>query len=221
MHFNTKNPTKTKMDFENFIITISVPYSVCIISFLGLVANIINITILLSIKIKTDSQKIYLIWCILDIVYLSFCGIIDTISSATWNGTYIDCLINHYVHLLLTNILTFEIICIQLIYFYHNYLLILRKNGLLDKKTVSKIVVVGITMVAGIVIFSPLLFIWEINPDDEKFKVELTKFGLGFGTTYLSIVTVVQSMISILPLVMFNAMTYSKYKKVLIFSKSK
>ncbi len=210
------------MNFTGLVLTISLPYSVTIISFAGLVTNTVNIIILFKIKSKTDIQRIRLVWCWLVMIYLLFCGIIDTISHYIFNKTVAVCWINLCIGRFLTNVLTITIILVQIVYFYFNYLLITKKRSIWFEKSSSKILLIIMITCFGIIVYSPLLTIWKpvYTESDKKCELKLSKFGQDYGKHFFLAVTMLQGLISSIPLIMFNLMTYYKYKKVLVFSKS-
>ncbi len=210
------------MNLTEFIYAVSVPYSVTIISFAGLITNSVNLLILFKIKSKTDLHHIRKLWCWLVIIYLLFYGIVDTLSNYKFHKTYADCLIHLYIGLFLTSVLTINIICVQIIYFYLNYLLIMNRRDTWFYTPIRRVFFIGVIMTVGALVYSPLIVIWDFERDknSQKCVLKLTEFGKGIGNSYVLVVAVLQSVIASVPLIMFNIMTYFKYKKVLVFSNS-
>lgn len=78
----------------------------------------------------------------------------------------------------------------------------------------------------GLIVCSPILMIMEIEPVEKsqknstvyKIKTKSTKEA---GLLFFIINAIVRSILAFVPLIMFNIMTYVKFKKKLIFPSSK
>ena len=78
----------------------------------------------------------------------------------------------------------------------------------------------------GLIVCSPILMIMEIEPVEKSLKNSTvykikTKSTKEAGLLFFIINAIVRSILAFVPLIMFNIMTYVKFKKKLIFPSSK
>ncbi len=77
----------------------------------------------------------------------------------------------------------------------------------------------------GLTFYSPVLFIWyikKINNTNNNYCIEKTESGeKGLWKLFFTINAAFRSILAFVPLIMFNIMTYVKFKKKLIFPSSK
>ena len=193
------------------------------ICLLGLSTNLINLIVFLNINKRTKIQNMSIFWSILDFLYSSFL-IFDYIIILTYSDTLLSNIVDLYIYKFFTSCMAMMIICIQIFVYSRHYLLIKKKEMFFIKVPIHTLTYLIIFLFIGLVVYLPIIFIYNIVLVDKTSKETIYKIENNSGTLaaiFIFITTSIRCSVSFVLVIMLNMMIYVKYKKVLVFSKSK
>lgn len=199
-----------------------------VVCLVGLFTNLIDIIVFFNMKKRTQIQNINIIWSILDLLYLVLC-FFHLIVQFTCPETLFSRITKLFIDMYVTSSLAITIICVQIFVFTRHYLLIKKKEMFCIKTPMSVFSYLNIFLTIGFLVYLPVVFMWQIIPsnptnssNERVYLIEKTKLGAGpLGEVFSLLITIIRCFLSFVPMIMLNMMIYVKYKKKLLFPKSK